>query len=262
MLTRLLVVLAAAAIALPLGGARAAPQALGLVATNGPVPLRCFAGECAAEFSAFCLQQARDLPAPGTAYRAVGDALSLIVIAADGKSRRLPGAEQLTFVTERSFTAVRIALPKRALEAFGAVRAAVEVGARITLVPVAVAGDPNPQSDLEIATATGPLRATGERLVDNSGAAADAMRITERAINALPERGRVGAEAGEQLWRETVANSGIEGEAVARANEAYGSCRQKVDVGFNYSLRNCLKNKHDQLILELNVRYWRATVGS
>ncbi|MCH7929304.1 MAG: hypothetical protein IIA01_02225 [Proteobacteria bacterium] len=223
MLARLLVALAAAAIALPLGGARATPQALGLVATNGPVPLRCFAGECAAEFSAFCLRQGRGIPTPGAAYRAVGDALSLIVIAADGKSRRLPGAEQLTFITERSFTAVRIALPKRALEALGAVRAAVDVGARITLVPVAVAGDPNPQSDREIATATGPLRATGERLVDNGG---------------------------------------IEGEAVARANEAYGSCRQNVDAGFDHSLRDCLENKHDQLILELNVRYWRATVGS
>ena len=262
MLNRMFWVIAALAIAAPLAAASAAPQPLGLVATNGPVPLKCFAGECAAEFTSFCLQRARSIPWPGTAFRAVGDDFTLIAIAADGKTRRLPAAEHLTIINQRSFTSVRLAMPKRALEALGAVRAAVEVGTGVTLLPVAVAGDPDPLSDLEIAAATGPLRATGDRVVDNGGAQAEATRLTTDYINALAGHDRVGAEEGERIWRETVASSGLEGEGVARANEAYDRCRQDVIDGFDYSLRKCFEKRHDELLLELNRRYWQATVGS
>ncbi len=38
--------------------------------------------------------------------------------------------------------------------------------------------------------------------------------------------------------------------------------RRDVADGFEYSLRNCIEKRHDQLLLELNRRYWQATVGS
>ena len=262
MLNRLFAVIGALAIAAPLATASAAPQPLGLVATNGPVPLTCFAGQCAAQFTSFCLQRARSIPSPGTVFRVVGGDFTLIAIAADGKTRRLPAAEHLTIINQRGFTSIRLAMSKRALEALGAVRAAVEVGAGVTLIPVAVAGDPDPLTDLEIAAATGPLRATGDRVVDNGGAQAEATRLTTDYINALAGHDRVGAEEGERLWRETIASSGLEGDGVARANQAYDRCRQDVFNGFDYSLRKCFEKRHDQLLLELNRRYWQATVGS
>src|SRR5712671_2103843 len=46
--------------------AHAAPQALGLVASSEPLPLICEGGECQVHMSAFCLQEAREIPPLGT----------------------------------------------------------------------------------------------------------------------------------------------------------------------------------------------------
>ncbi len=262
MLNRLFAVITALAVAAPLATASAAPQPLGLVATNGPVPLTCFAGQCAAEFTSFCLQRERSIPLPGTAFRAVGDDFTLIAIAADGKSVRLPAAAHLTIINQRGFTSIRLAISERALEALGAVRAAVEVGAGVTLIPVAVAGDPDPLSDLEIAVATGPLRELGGRIVDNAGAEAEAARLIGRLINGLPEIGRVGLEVGDPLWREQLSRSDVGPEAVALATQAYGTCRRRAEAGLYYNLRRCLEQQHDEQMLHLNRRYWQSILGS
>lgn len=243
-------------------GASAAPQALGLVATDAPVPLKCRGDECTAQFSAFCLQNAREIPAPGVAYRPVGDGFTLLAIARDGTTRRLPGTTHLTITTARSMTAVEIGISRRALAALGAVRAAVEVGPKVSLVPVPVAGDPAPQSPEELAAATGPLRAAGDRLIDNGGAEVGAVRLTSTMINTLPERGRVGADVRERLWRETAAQRNAGAEALARAAEVYGRCRRLVDEGRIFSLRRCLEREHDGMMLRLNLRYWQAIAGS
>ena len=53
--------LIAALFAAPHSSALAAPQALALLKTGGPVTLTCADGVCKAEFSTYCLQQERDL---------------------------------------------------------------------------------------------------------------------------------------------------------------------------------------------------------
>jgi hypothetical protein len=259
---RLFLVLAAAALAAPLAGAGAAPQILGLVATNAPVPLSCVDGVCSAQFSAFCLQRSRQLPIPGTPYRLAGGGLTLVVVAADGKVKRLAGAEHLSIDSKRGSIAVNISLPAPALEALGAVRAAVEVGPKVSLVPVPVTGDENPQSARDIAQATGPLRDLGDRIVDNAGPEADAARLTSHLINALPDRGRIGADAGDRLWRQLRARRDADAETIALVDAAFGFCRRRVEAGFHSSLRRCLEWKHDARMMQLNQRYWWANAGS
>ena len=84
-----------AAITIAPGDAPAAPQALALLASNGAVPLTCAGGACRTELSAFCLQQERAMPLPGTKYSVVDrDRLTLVVTAADGAERRLPGLQR------------------------------------------------------------------------------------------------------------------------------------------------------------------------
>ncbi len=267
MISRLVLVIAALTIlpltiVAPLAGAVAAPQPLGLVASRGPVPLACLAGECAAELSAFCLQQARDIPAPGTRYRLAGGELSLIAIAADGKTRRIEGAKVLSLAVERGYSSVRVTVDRRVLEKMGAVRAAVEVGERVTLVPVEVAGDPDPLDEIEIAAVSGPLRDLGQRLVDNGGAAADAVRLTNGLINDLPERGRIAPATAARLWRDRIAKSGANAAAVSRAGAMVAHCQERVAEGRFFSLRRCIETLHDQEILLLNQRFWRAVLGS
>ncbi len=246
----------------PLGGAAAAPQPLGLVASRGPVPLACLAGECAAEISAFCLQQARDIPAPGTRYRLAGGEIALIAIAADGKARRIAGGALLTLEAGRGYSSVRVTLPRRALEEMGAVRAAVEIGERVTLVPVAVAGDPDPLDEAEIAAVSGPLRDLGRRLVDDGGAETDAVRLANGLINDLPATGRIAPGEAARLWRQRLAASGADAEAAARAGAMVAHCRDRVAKGRFFSLRRCLETLHDREMLRLNQRFWRAVLGS
>ena len=97
------------AVAAPLSGAAAAPQMLGLIASNGPVPLSCAGGTCTAELSSFCLQRDRDVPPAGTAYRPVDDTgLTLVATLADGQTRRLPAGDRLRIESERNYTAVAV----------------------------------------------------------------------------------------------------------------------------------------------------------
>jgi len=255
---RTLIVGAALAVVAPFANSHAAPQVLGLIATNAPVPLNCLGGNCTAEFSAFCLQRARELPERGTLYRAVGDSLTLIVTATDGSRRWLPGAGHLTITTARGIAAVRVAISQRTLKGLGAVSAAVQVGPRVSLVPIPVIGDPNPQSPMEIDAATGPLREVAEQLVDEGGPAVDAVRLIGRVVNALPQRGRADIETGQQLWRELVSESGETSAAIARAEESYARCQGLLSQGYEFSLRRCLEKRHDSLLLELNSRYWDA----
>ncbi len=261
MRVRFLLAFAALMIA-PFATLSAAPQALGLVASNAPVPLTCADGVCSAQFSTFCLQQARDIPGPGTPYHAVGDALSLLAVTADGKTQRLDGSAYLTFTSERGHSAVRLGVPERVLAELGAVGATVEVGPRVTLLPVPVPGDADPQTAQDIATVTGPLRELGGRIVDNAGAEADAVRLTGRLINGLPEIGRVGLDVGDPLWREQLSRSDVGPEAAALADQAYGTCRRRAEAGLYYNLRRCLEQQHDEQLLRLNRRYWRSILGS
>ena len=244
------------------GPAVAAPQALGLLATHTPVPLDCSTGKCQAELTAFCLQRDRDIPDPGAEYRVVGNGVTLIAVSPDGTVQRLPGAPHLTVTSVRGFTAVTVTVEKPALVALGAVRVAVVVGPKVTLAPIAVAGDPAPQSDLGIELASGPLRELADRVVDNGGPEVGAVRLANSMINALPQRGRVPAAVGGRLWRDVVETHHPEASALAIADEVYKGCRRRVDRGYIFKLRDCLEQAHDRLIVDLNLRYWQAIVGS
>ena len=60
------------------GIAQAAPQGLGLIATNGGVELKCRGDTCYAELSTFCLQSNRYSPARGTRYEIAGGGVRLL----------------------------------------------------------------------------------------------------------------------------------------------------------------------------------------
>ena len=125
--------LAASAVFAVAGGfvspAAAAPQALGLMASNGPVPLACSGGECHAEVTAFCLQEGRAVPPEGTAYEPVGAGpMRLVLTRADGSTVTLDAAEHARLSSRRGFTAMSIAVPHALIARHAAVSASVEIG--------------------------------------------------------------------------------------------------------------------------------------
>lgn len=246
--------------------AQSTPQVLGLVASNGiPTPLTCTDDECSAHLSAFCLQQAREAPASGTAYApAEGGRVTLVATTADGRTLRLPGEPHLAFESRIGFTSVRVSLPRRTLAALGATEAAVEIGARVSLLPTAVARDPDPQTAQEIALATGPMRDAASRMFEAPGAASDAARIASLLINTLPQDPRDDG-VHEGLWRAAAAHPVVTRatpEGVATARRLYDSCSLAVRSGSIFTMRSCLEIRHADLMATTNHAFWDSMGGS
>jgi len=237
----------------------AAPQALGLMASDGPVPLACSGGECRAEVTAFCLQEARAVPPEGTAYQPVGTAaMSLVLTRADGSTVALDATQHARLSSRRGFTAMSIEVPHALIAQHGAVAAAIEIGPEVTLAPTAVAGDPAPQSEDELALAAGPFRKiAAERL--EQGAAADAARLTQRLINALPRQDQETAEIRNGLWDLAIgpAQTAADPKGLAMARRSYEGCQAALETGYMKNLRHCLELQHGEMMIERNHAFWR-----
>ncbi|MGH7186788.1 MAG: hypothetical protein ACREIB_11000, partial [Pseudomonadota bacterium] len=185
--------------------AAAAPQVLGVVASITPVPLACKGETCTAQLSAFCLQRERDVPLERTAYRAADPkAFTLIATRGDGTSIRLPADDQVAFASAFGYASVRITVPSELLGGVDAVTLAVEVAPGAAVVPVPVAGDPEPLGDDEIALATGPLRELASRHFDEPSTARDAAQVVEAMVNGLPRRFWEGPKDQSTLWNRQV----------------------------------------------------------
>jgi hypothetical protein len=262
----LFILSAIAAVGMPASGASAASQVLGLVASNGlPTPLTCVDGRCSAQFSTFCLQQNRPAPSRGDDYAvAAGGSLTLVARNAAGQTFRVPAGDGLQIHSLIGFTSVDISLPTAKLAELGATAVAVEVGPAVSLVPVATAGDPNPQTDDELALATGPMRLAATPMFEAPGTASDAARIATVLINALPARGSESADARNGLWVAMLDNPALSGATATgrdAAEQMYEACKISVESHSAYSMRNCLELRHADLLAETNHKFWKDTVG-
>ena len=255
---------AGAALALAAGlvagasAALAAPQVLGLTASNAPIPLTCDDDVCTAIAGTFCLQQERPIPTYGARYEPTHrEQLTLALLGADGEVTRIEGGPWLQFTAYSGYTMVRMSLPRGVLAAYDATAAAVEIGGGVSLVPAARADDGNPQSEDEIALATGPMRRAATRYLDQPSLDVDAARLVATLVNALPE-GRTIHDDNSGLWQKTV-TEGVTGslspEAVTRAAQAYDQCRDLPN------LRHCLIARHRELMTDENKKFWTESAG-
>ncbi len=241
--------------------AAAAPQSIGLIARADPVTLQCERGECGAEFTAFCVERFRPSPAPRTAYYLHDpDTVAIEGVRHDGTTVALKVAELLTITTERGHSAVRMSVPESVFDRYDLAAIHVSVGRNVTLIPEPVAGDRNPQTEVDILLAAGPLRAAAAVVMDNGGERIDAARIMVGVINALPRRGRASDAARDRVWQVAAPAAETSGYALARGG--FERCRSAT-LGGMQSLRQCLGSMHDSFVGELNTRYWHALeVGS
>jgi hypothetical protein len=245
---------------------QAAPQILGVVASHGPIPLNCIGDGCRADISTFCLQRARENPGRGQTYMpAEGADITLRGTDRMGREVRLPATPYLEFATDRGFTATEVTLPHEKLEELGLSDIAIEIGEKVSLLPVIAANGSNPQSADEIAAATGTFRENGARYFDETGETGDAIRLANQMINALPARGDSIDDTDGTVLEAAMASdagkaSSIEGIAALR--EMHAACREKVRVSHHFgSMRSCLESAHDQLVAATNVSFWNSMAG-
>jgi hypothetical protein len=259
----------ASLLALPLlagtaAAVQAAPQILGIVASNGlPTPLHCADGYCSAYLASFCLQEARYAPNKGSEYRlAPGGRLTIIASLGDGRTLRLPAQDLLTIRARSGFTSLWLSIPEARLKALGATAAAVEVGPKTTVLPLAYAGDPRPQSADEVATAAGPLRQIAAETFDRPGEAADTARLIELVINRLPDRSQPSSVTIAALWGEVAASarqSGIAPGSIEATAGVIAECEGSAGTGFAGGV--CLEMRQAELMTNLNRRFWDQAAG-
>ncbi len=239
--------------------AQAAPQILGLVASNGvPTPLSCEDGLCSGFVSSFCLQAGRPSPKVDSEYRlAPAGGLTLIARRADGSSIRLPGEDLVAVRSRIGFSSVTLSLPEARLKALGAVSAAIEVAPLTSVLPVPVAGDGNPQTAADIAFATGVQRRIAERSFETPGEASDAAKLAALVINSLPPVEPKADASRRAVWEKALmlaAGSPLDPQGIAEAAGMYRNCAEAVDAHTAVTLKSCMEMHQAGLIgaLELD----------
>jgi hypothetical protein len=247
--------------------AEAAPQLLGLVASNGvPTPLQCKGGVCSGFFSSFCLQQYRPAPLIYTEYRlAPSGGLTLLVTRADATELLLPAEGLVTIHSEIDFSSVTMSIPEARLKAWGAVSAAIEVAPLTSILPVPVAGDASPQGAEEIALATGKLRRLAQKSFEESGEARDEARLATLLVNSLPAEEPKTAAGRAAVWNKTLALAAsrpLDPAAVANASKMYSACGVTADMNADLDLKLCLQLRQTDLMSRFNRDFWDSTGGS
>lgn len=248
------------------GSARADPQVLGIVASLEPQPMTCDASGCRVELTSFCLEQERHNPLPGQVYLPMQNAdIRLVGLRADGSFVTLPAAPYLQFTTARGFTALEASIDPTTYEKLGLVSASVVVGERVSLIPEADAADTEPHVAEEVALATGPNRLTAQQFYDDHGANADALRLSNAMINALP-LGYHREDSDGRIWNAPQVVSlatKVDPAGLAETAKMHADCQMKVDVTHHVdSMRACLQESHDLLSLRQNIDLWNAIGGS
>lgn len=244
---------------------QAAPQILAVMASLGPQQMDCSGSICTTTFSSYCLQRERGVPSTGQAYLPAADEqFSLLVVAADGSETTVPAKDHVTFRSVRGYSSVNAVIGKDTLAKLGGVSAKMVVAARAALVPVPVAGDPNPISEQEIAYAAGSLREHGNEVVDSQPDAEAASVINRMAATIVP-RQAVNPESLEQLWRDVIKGLGpahpANSEGIRRARDIYDWCQTRSSYHSMGGIKSCLEFRHDGEIMKLNTDYWESQPG-
>lgn len=243
----------------------AAPQILAALPSESGIPFACEDGRCVADLSTYCLQRDRPAPEYGAAYEpASAGAFTLVVTDASGAERRLGAGDHVSFVEGRGFTAVSAHIAAEKLLGLGAVSARIEIAANASLLPVAVAGDPDPLTPDEVARTIGPMRGLGTRVVDASPKGGAAGVIGALA-NASPRRGTIAPARRETVWRRVTGENhagATRNPGLKLARSAYDGCLAAFDGHEAFSFRSCLETRHDALLRDLSVEYWNVGAGS
>lgn len=255
------------------GAAQSAPQILGLVASNGPIPLKCDTFYCAADFTTFCLQQERKGPSRNHVYHAYkgGEGIRILGLKSTGEVIEIADGSALDIIAPRGQTVVNMSLPKRLLDKHGVTQVAIDIAPNVSLVPEEKPNDYNKQTEQDIAIATGPLRELGTKVVDQNVAKVAAADVLNRVITLLPPGNRAASKRlRDSVWSKVAASVPQDDayrSAMETAKQTFDGCHVNSDgsaytrstsvTGRNsLSLRNCLTVGHDQLISPLNKTYW------
>jgi hypothetical protein len=236
----------------------AAPQIMAVASTDLDVPMTCEGGECSVELSSICLQEHRSSPYPGTAYYVHGDNnFQLTGVTDTGQEIKLSSVD-IKVEASRGHNAVKVAFREADLQKYGPMSVKISVPKEMSIVPMPIANDVNPQTDADIELATGSLRRVASSIIDDNTQKRDAAELLNQTINRLPWNGRATDEerlAAEAAYRGILTTAPFSQRAKDSANAVMEECATRTYAG-SLTLRQCLGSWHDRLIGKLNTKYW------
>src|SRR5262249_43799895 len=154
----------------------------------------------------------------------------LLVTGHDGRQIRLDGAKYLSFTDDRGFVSITARVVPGALAGMDVAAVAIDVGQDASLLPAATVGDSNPQAQDALALATGPNRHKARAFFDKAGRDADAIRLTNAMLNALPDGSRSHADTDGHLVQQVLDQySGlpIDHDGALLAEDIHRACVEK-----------------------------------
>ena len=249
---------------------QAAPQILGVIASVTPIPLVCRGKSCSAELTTFCLQEWSSTSKLGTFYEPTGgDGLTLIGHRTDGVDVALE-SDATTFESLGGFASIYVELSRQVLEERGLTSASVIVGSLVSFLPVPIPNDPDPQTELDIKIATGPLRQVAVDILHEGDERTAAAGMINCVIALLPDTEEEALATSDGGWRKLASNISLVHDgspAKDLAQREYALCHTEIGpvlMNHDYRLlrmRKFLSSKHDGLVLPRAQQYW-ATVDA
>ena len=239
----------------------AAPQLLGIIATATPVKLHCDGDTCRTELSTICMQVHRDTPERHQPYQAYDlNVFSVVTKTQAGETVHI-ALDQASFRAERGYTATSIEFSMDTLKARGLTPIALSVTKGGVLIPTAVAGDPNPIMDGEAEQVFASLQPVADKVFKKHSTDFAAIQIVNRLMSETPDRGRMAKADRENLWSNTFGENARESSSVGmrRAADTYGYCQYRTKQGKFFSVRRCLEQRLDGMLMNINTDYWKAT---
>lgn len=229
-----------------------APQILGLMATLVPQPLVCRGDECTADLASYCLQPDRGEPWPGHPYEAaLGSNVTLVGQSSDGSDVRIDATAYARFTANVAMTAVRVSVDRKVLDDLGVSQLALQVGARVSLLPVPQAGDPRPQSQAEIAQATGVSRDMGVEFFEDGGPVGMTARVNAALLTQTPKNDRLTSGERRRLWDQAIGadlKAAASPEGLQQSRRTYEACLEAMDSGITFSMRDCIERRHGGMV--------------
>ncbi|PHQ72257.1 MAG: hypothetical protein COB93_01025 [Sneathiella sp.] len=236
-----------------------APQIMAIASTDLAVPITCEGGLCSVELSAICLQEHRASPTVGTAYYVHGDNRFELIGTTNGGQKITLSHLDIKIESVRGHNAIKVGFREVALKKYGPMSLQISVPKNISVVPLPIANDVNPQTDADIEIATGPYRQLARTMIDEDTQKRNAAELLNQTINRLPWRGRATDDERASVkaaYDGITANSGFSSPAKDNANAVIEECYNRTRAG-RLTFRQCLGSWHDRLIGKLNTKYWK-----
>ncbi len=240
---------------------QAAPQILGVIATASPLKLQCDGQACKTSLSTICMQAHRDTPTRNQSYQAHDVSVFSVITQAENGETVHVALDTASFSAERGYTGTTIEFPSEALTRRGLTPVALSVAKGGVLVPTAVASDPDPILEGEVEQVFASLQPVADEVFKTHGTELAAIRIVNRLMSETPERGRMAKADRENLWDNTFGENAREstGVGMRRAADMLGYCQYRTKQGKFFSVRRCLEQRLDGMLMNINTDYWRAT---